>query len=90
MQASLIKKLQKVEHGISHIMGYTTPNKPGKIRVVFDCNAELKGTSLNKKLVSGSDLANQMLVLSQDSVKNQLMSWVILNLCSNRFWYQKG
>ena len=41
-------------HGVYH------PNKPGKIRVVFDCNAELKGTSLNKKLVSGSDLANQI------------------------------
>ena len=41
-------------HGVYH------PNNPGKIRVVSDCNADFKGTSLNKNLMSGPDLANQI------------------------------
>ena len=36
------------------------PSKPGKIRVVFDCNAEFKEVSLNKNLMSGPDLTNQI------------------------------
>ena len=41
-------------HGVYH------PSKPEKIRVVFDCGAEFKGTSLNKNTMSGLDLANQI------------------------------
>ena len=41
-------------HGVSH------PSKPGKIRVVFDCSAEYQGISLNKSLMSGPDLTNQI------------------------------
>ena len=41
-------------HGVYH------PSKPEKIRVVFDCGAEFKGTSLNKTMMSGLDLANQI------------------------------
>ena len=41
-------------HGVYH------PSKPGKIRVVFDCSAEFEGTSLNKNLMSGPDLANRI------------------------------
>ena len=42
-------------HGIYH------PSKPGKIRVVFDCSAEYNGVSLNKKLMSGPGLSNQII-----------------------------
>ena len=36
------------------------PNKPGKIRVVFDLNADYKGRCINKELLSGPDLTNQI------------------------------
>ena len=40
--------------------GVYDSNKPDKIRVVFDCSAEFKGTSLNQSLLSGPDLTNQL------------------------------
>ena len=45
---------------IPHFAVYD-PNKPDKVRIVFDCSAEYKGTSLNKHLISGPDLTNQLL-----------------------------
>ena len=42
-------------HGV-----YPPNNKPGKIRVVFDLSAEFHGTSINKALLSGPDLTNQI------------------------------
>ena len=40
-------------HGVKH------PTKK-KIRVVFDCTSEVKGESLNKNLLQGPDLTNQL------------------------------
>ena len=46
----MLEKLKPIslmeEHGIYHI-------KPTKLRVVFDCSAELKGRSINKVLLPG-------------------------------------
>ena len=42
-------------HGVYH------QRKPDKIRVVFDCSAQLQGTSLNKELLQGPDLTNNLI-----------------------------
>ena len=42
-------------HGVYH------HKKPDKIRVVFNCSAQLNGTSLNKELFQGPDLTNSLL-----------------------------
>ena len=36
------------------------PQKPGKVRVVFDAAAKYKSKNLNKKLFTGSDLLNSL------------------------------
>ena len=41
-------------HGVYH------PNKPGKIRVVFDLSADYKGRCINRELLSGPDLTSQI------------------------------
>ena len=40
--------------------GVYHPQKPGKIRVVFDCSAQYANMSINTGLMSGPDLANQI------------------------------
>ena len=41
-------------HGVYHL------NKPRQIRVVFDLSADYKGRCLNRELLSGQDLTNQI------------------------------
>ena len=38
----------------------TNPRKPDKVRIVFDCAATYKGTSLNDQVLQGPDLANAL------------------------------
>ena len=61
------RKLTKDEVGtISDTTWYlphhpvTNPNKPGKVRVVFDAAARFGGTSLNEQLVRGPTLTNDL------------------------------
>ena len=41
-------------HGVTH------PDKPGKVRVVFDCSTEFVRASLNKRLIAGPGSTNQL------------------------------
>ncbi len=41
-------------HGIYH------PKKPERLRVVYDCSAKHKGTSLNEHLLNGPDMINNL------------------------------
>ena len=36
------------------------PQKPDRIRVVFDCSSDFRGRRLNKELLSGPDPTNQI------------------------------
>ncbi|XP_068676111.1 uncharacterized protein [Montipora foliosa] len=61
------RKLTKDELGtISNTTWYlphhpvTNPNKPGKVRVVFDAAARFDGSSLNEQLVGGPTLTNDL------------------------------
>ena len=42
-------------HGVKNI------NKPDKLRIVYDCSAEFRGTSLNKEVLQGPDMTNNLL-----------------------------
>ena len=48
------------------------PNKPGKIRVVFDCSAEFDGQSLDKELLTRPDLTNQIVGVLKRSQQNSI------------------
>ena len=43
--------------------GVLNPNKPGKVRVVFDAAAKFKNTSLNDNLLTGPDLLNNLITV---------------------------
>ena len=45
---------------LSHY-GVYHPRKLEKIRVAFDCSSELNGRSINKELLMGPDLTNQLI-----------------------------
>jgi hypothetical protein len=55
------------EHGTPDVVWYlphhavVSRNKPDKIRIVYDCAAELEGVSLNKQVLQGPDLVNSLL-----------------------------
>ena len=58
------KSFQQVQQGKTWFIPYRGvyhPSKPGKIRVVFDWSTEYNGVSINKKLMSGSNLTNQII-----------------------------
>ena len=41
-------------HGVYH------PLKPEKIQILFDCSSEYRGRSINKEVLVGPDLTNQI------------------------------
>ena len=54
----------KTEEGKSWYLphhGVYQPNKPGKLRVVFDCSAKFMGTSLKDTRMQGPDLTNSLI-----------------------------
>lgn len=51
-------------HGVYH------PKKPTKVRVVLDCSAEFQNESLNKHLLQGPDLTNNLVGSCADLARN--------------------
>ena len=74
------------------IMVDTTLTKP--IRMVFDGSSEFPGRSLNKKLFSGPDFANQtvgvLLKVWENEIALMANIELIYNLCSIRREFQKN
>ena len=52
-------------HGVYH------PQKPDKIRIVFDCSAQFQGESLNAHLLQGPDLTNKLIECCADFTRFQ-------------------
>ena len=63
-------------HGIYH------PQKPTKIRVVFDCSASFEGHSLNDKLLQGPDLSSNLVGVLTRFRQKSLLLWQTLKKCS--------
>ena len=51
--------------------------KPDKVRVVYDCAAEYKWTSLNQQLLQGPDEANQLTRVLSRFRKKELRWWQV-------------
>ena len=52
---ALLGKTWHISHGVFNL------NKPGKIRMVFDCSTEVGGESINRNLMTGPDITNQLI-----------------------------
>ena len=65
------------------------PQKFEKIRVVFDCNAQYANMSINTELMSGTDLANEIVGVLLRFRKEHVafMTDIESNLCFTKFWY---
>lgn len=64
-------------HGVYH------PQKPGKIRVVFDCSAKFEGVSLNEHLLTGPELTNTLILCKRGKERAEMLwSAVYLSLLS--------
>ena len=60
------KSFYQVEQGKTRFIPHHSvhhPSKPGKIWVIFDCSAEFNGVSINKKLMSGPDVTNEIIII---------------------------
>ena len=64
--AETVKYWYLPHHGVYH------PNKPGKIRVIFNLSPDFHETSINKALLPGPDLTNQIVGVLLQFRKGQI------------------
>ena len=64
-----------------HFHGVYYPNKPGKIRVVFNLGEKFHGTSISKSLLSRLDLTNQIFGVLLRFMEEQIAVEAMANQC---------